>query len=282
MDNPNLTRLLEIAADGKEAAMQHFFEELLAGSVFVVHRVGFNRDSVNRAPVIGQSHLASLGYLTVQYEGVEALPIFTEEDFAHRWTEAEVPVERRDFKTLLNLVGDSWMYLNPGQEVGKELTSWEIEQLRQGPDAIPDIVRELLEGEMGPSFEVRSGEEYFPGFTDKLKSVFELAPELEEAYFGAMFEDDSQSPIPTLGLKYRALKQEKRSYLREEFKQVSEDLLPQHTQLFLVDDLEHKGSPNWRLFEDLQPFYRSPSASAVSTEKPSLLGGLRGLFSRRR
>jgi hypothetical protein len=281
MDGLDLTKLLEQAADGEEAAMQRFFEGLLSGSLFVVMRVGFNRDSVNRAPVIGQSHLATLGLLTVQYEGVEALPIFTEESFAQTWTEAEVSVERRDFKTLLNLVGDSWMYLNPGQEVGKEITNWEIEQLRRGPDAIPDLVRELIEGEMGPSFEVRSGQEYFPGFVEKLNSVFELAPELEEAYFAAMFEDDSQSPIPTLGLKYRSIKAEKRGYLREELKQVSEDLLPQHTQLFLVDDLEHKQSPNWRLFEEVQPFYRSTAAVARQTAKPSIVGRVRSLFVRK-
>ena len=284
MDGPELTKLIQVAADGEETELRRFFEALLSSSVFVVMKVGFTRDSVNRAPVIGESHLAALGFLTVQYEGVEALPIFTEEAFANHWTEAEVPVERKDFATLLNLVGNSWMYLNPGQEVGKEITSWEIEQLRRGVAAVPDLVQELIEGEMGPTFEVRAGEEYFPGFVEKLGSIFELAPELNEAYFAAMFEDDSQSPIPTLGLSYRNITSDKRNYLREEMKQVSEDVLPGHTQLFLVDDLESKESPNWRLFEGISPFYRSAtatSAAAKSAEKPSIIGKVRSLFVRK-
>ena len=118
-----LAKLLYDAADEKAGAAESFFELLLESEVYIP----VQKDSKKSAKEveIGKAHVDQLGYLTVDYEGKECLPIFSEEDFLHHWAKREIGVTKKDFKSLLWLVGEElWLYIDPEQEIGKETVSY--------------------------------------------------------------------------------------------------------------------------------------------------------------
>ncbi len=256
-----LTELLQQAADGQTGAVEVFFLKLLEGKVFVPLSPGG-------------------GYAMVEYQGTSTLPIFTEERFVAEWAEAETQTSEEDFKRILHrLPEDAWLYLNPAQEIGKELTPWEVEQLKRGPEAIPDLAAALRE-DVEEEFIVESGAELFPELQTKLLPILQIYPELEEAFLISLKEGETADAKPALGVKYGKINEAKRVYLRAEIENASAEHLPGHQQLFFIDDLGDENSPNWRLFAESKPFYFLPKAAVQTPPSGGLLRRLKGMFGR--
>ncbi len=93
-----LTRILENAADGMPGAVEAFFELLLRSQVFVPVKDSYRStdehsgalstftvgaDSSGGTPLAGESRLDQLGFIAVNYDGKQTLPIFSEEAFVH-------------------------------------------------------------------------------------------------------------------------------------------------------------------------------------------------------
>lgn len=277
-----LTRLLEQAADGVPGAAGAFFQSLLRATVYVPLKPGADTPSGVAAIGAGSGHVAARGFALVEYQGSQTLPIFTEEAFAADWSEADVSVVEERFEKLLWLVGDDvWLYVNPAQEVGKEITPWEIEQLKRGEEGVPDLVDALRE-DFDDDLIVRSEDDLFPELKIKLRPILELYPELVEAFLVTIKEGESGEEKPTLGVKYERITEAKRVYIRSEIENASAQHLPGHQQLFLIDDLESSASPNWRIFSDSTPFYFAQRKLAPQKQSlpQRLLGVLRSLFRR--
>ena len=175
-----LTELLEDAADGLPGALEAFFCALLDAEVYVpLAREGAQ---CQLPAVVGQSGAGDHGFVTVMQEGDECVPIFTEEAFVAEWAAQSIPVERKRFESLLWMISeDTWLYLNANQEVGKEITPWEIELLKKGRDAVPELA--AAQSEHHPEeIEVNSDTAIYPELKRQLIAVLELVPELEEAF----------------------------------------------------------------------------------------------------
>ncbi len=256
-----LSFLLQCAADETEDAAETFFIELLKGKVFVA--VDPNAEAPKDPILVGEGrrHLKQSGYMVVSYEGSLTLPIFTEESFVGDWLDTQCVITEVEFSKLLWYLGaEDWLYINPGQELGKEITPWEIEQLRRGPEGIPDLV-EALKEEFDEELTVENNPENLGKLRSKLLPLLELYPELIEAFLVTIREGEKGDEKPTLGLRYRRITDAKRMYLRSEFDNLSKEHLPGHQQLFLVDDLGEPNSPNIRLFEGATPIYIGPAAA---------------------
>ena len=268
-----LTGLLREAADGRSGAAEKFFEALLASEDFVPVQGDKLPLPAGVSDIgTGVAHLKDYGFVLLHYQGAEVLPIFTEEEFVHEWSaEGPVGVERREFKTLLWLLGDEmWMYLNPSQEIGKELTPWEVKQLRDGVEAVPDLAAALREDSQD-ELTVNSSSDLYPEFKKKILPVLEIYPELQEAFLVEIKEsEDDAEGRPALGIKYSGITEAKKIYLRGEIEETSGDFLPRNKQLMLVDDLANPNCGDWRLFAEATPFYISsrpapqPKKSRVS------------------
>jgi hypothetical protein len=253
-----LTALLQDAADEKPGAPEAFFEALLRAEVWVAQTTPAQADGTASGPhIIGQGNPEELGVITVSYEGHDCVPIFTEEAFVADWALKKVFTAKKPFKTLLWVLGEeTWLYLNPNQEIGKEITAWEVKQMRKGADAIPDLVGAL--GDDGiPDMEVRSDSELYPKLKRKILPVLELCKNLDEAFMVAVKEDGSDTEKPMIGLKYnsKATSAEK-NYIKEELRHVgTEDFADGSGSLLVVDDLGNSYSPNENIFSDSRPFY---------------------------
>jgi len=250
-----LTTLLHQAADEVPGAAERFFAALLKSHVFVPLRAGVANPKPANPIGEGKDHLEESGFATVDYEGTTTLPIFTEEPFVDQWIETSTNVSEQSFEKLLWLVGDeTWLYINPSQDVGKEITPWEITQLRRGEGAIPDLVAALRE-DIDEEIIVETGSDQFDDLKVQLLPILQIYPDLTEAFLVTIRDSENGDPKPTLGVKYEGITEAKRVYIRAEIDNASQQHLPSNQQLFLIDDLGNPDSPNWKLFADAAPFY---------------------------
>lgn len=280
-----LTELLTEAADSKPGAAERFFKELLESSVFVPLKAGQSAEVDSQ--IVGEKSLESLGYVIVHYQGAQTVPIFTENYFVSDWAGEETTTSEVPFRRLVNWIPSGvWIYLNPGQEVGKELTPWEIECLKSGVDSIPDLIAALDELEDDDTFIVNASNDLFSEFKSNIQALLETYSELEEAFLVSMKEGENGVPKPVLGIKYRGISEGKRIYLKSEFENASRELLPEDAQLMIVDDLENPNSPNHRIFTDATPFYYAPQLvrdlgeAGEDGAKSKLVNKLKSIFVR--
>ena len=248
-----LTNLLNKAAAGNEKqSATDFFRALLSSQVFVVYA-----NAASETPtIVGQGSADSLGLLSVKLQGRVLVPVFTEETMATLWSEGRYRVGPREFKSLIWGLGDStWVYLNPSQEVGKEFSPWEIEQLRKGEDALEEIISELFDEGDG-DVEVRPLE--IPNLQElilSLTSILESYPDINEGFLIGICSGASPDVNPVLGIKKSELSPEKGALLREEIYALRERFFPPNFDFVVIDDLADSNSPNGRLFAEATPFY---------------------------
>lgn len=278
-----LTRLLEAAADDRQGAVEAFFERLLRSSVYVPLTAPVIPEQIGDRPLPMeelQGGLAGDGqgkhnFATVDYDGKECIPIFSERPFVLDWADKELPCAYKPFKTILWLLGgETSLYLNPSQQVGKELTAWEIDLLKQGPDAIPELAAAVRDEPLS-ELEVRADADMYPEFKKKLLPILELYEELEQAFLVAVKEGGTDSEKPMIGLRWSGGNKGKREYVRSELENAAAEHRPGGIDsIFVADDLDQPRSPNLSIFEGVTPFFfRKPYLKAEQS------GGFRGLIS---
>lgn len=269
-----LTLLLNDAADEKPGAAAAFFEALLRSDVFVPLK---DRPPQNGAgPATPGKGEGAEKFASVTYEGNECIPIFTEESFVEQWAEREISCEARPFKTLLWLLDDeTWLYLNANQELGKELTAWEISLLRKGEEAIPELIAALGDDQF-TEIEVRSDRDVYSDLKEKILPILEIYPELEECFVVAVKEGGSEMEKPMIGLRWAGANEGKKQYIRSELDEVGREYM-KHTGgvIIIFDDLDNPDSPNHTIFSDATPIYfRKPFGKEplLSRMKTAILG----------
>jgi len=253
-----LTRLLIDAADEKQGAIEAFYESLLESEVWVASTSPKKPNNPDQVPIIGKGSAEEQGIISIDDEGNECIPIFTQESFVHDWALRGVFTAQKKFKNLIWTVGeDTWLYINPNQEVGKELTSWELGLLKQGGmDAIADLAGALNEGGM-PDIEVRSDSNLYPKLKRKMLPVLELCKNIEEAFLVAVKEDGSEDEKPMVGLRYsEKASNEEKTYIRDELKNVGAEMFVDgRGTLLVMDDLGDTVSTSENIFSDSTPFF---------------------------
>jgi len=134
----DLTLLMERASAGDREATRAFFKSFFITPLFVPDR---HQPIPPKKDITYPSEFNYL--LGVESEGRYIVPAFTSPELLAEWggnlVYREITGER-----LLHVIPEEWYcVLNPGQEVEKEFTPWEIAQLRLGEGAIQEILDEL-------------------------------------------------------------------------------------------------------------------------------------------
>ncbi len=276
-ENTNLVKLMIDAADGKPNAIEQFYRKLLVSKLYYLK----SPQKKNIIEIVGESHAATLSALIVEKDGLETIPVFTNEDYAKSWVEEnEYNIDTIEFSKLIwNLGKTIYLHLNPGQEIGKEINPWEVELLKSGEDAIPELVADY-ESEMSSDITVKSGNEIYSELKSKLLPILEIYPELEEAFIISYSEDDpddEDSNFPMVGIKYKNISEEKKKYIRDEIASLAQDCIPEDKDIVVIDDLGNTNSPNHRLFQDVSPFYIS---AYILKEEDNLLSKISRFFKR--
>lgn len=262
-ESTNLTALLDRASFGKAEEIRAFLKELLKSQVFIPLDPKAKNDLEPFEVKIGENTAESLGYLQVDLEGRKLIPVFSELEFLNSWsTKTELNFVQKEFsKMLWGLNPDSWLHLNPGQNVGKEFSPWEVEILRGGEEGIEELVNELCDvSDLGVEVDTHN---QFPELQGQFRAVLEIYPEMKEAFLIAMREGETAPWKPLLGIKRQELKKSKVNYIREEFKNIAETVLPEMVDLVLVDDLDNANAFHAKLFEGAKPFYIAHEQNAA-------------------
>ena len=257
-----LAILLEDAADEKPGAAEAFYELLLNSEVFIP-----THSTKEKIFEVGSSHADQLGFMTINYEGQECLPIFSQESFIYEWAGKEVSFTKKSFSSLLWLVGDMWLYLDSNQLAGKEITAWEIELLKKGKDTIPELVAASSENPL-LELEVETNSDLFAELKRQVIPVLELSSKLEAAFMVGIKDDGNTKPM--LGLKYGKVTDAERKYIRDELLQVSE-------QLLIVDDIGVGASDSF--FNDATPFFIAQKE--IKNAENSIFSEIKKLFTKK-
>lgn len=240
-----LDDLLEKAVLGGVEEARRFFEGVLESSVYV----GLKGKAAESVALLGDGSFLLGSYMTVEDRGHKVLPVFSRQEFVKDWSKTDVPTSSVKFKVLVDSAPrDLWIYLNPCQEFGKEFSPWEIVQLGLGKEAIDEIVAEQ-EQDVGGELEIERQPGGHEKLKERLKSVFEVYSGVKEAFLIEIYQDNRGQGNLVLGLGLDVIEKDKEKLLFAELQQS----LPKGTRI--AKDLMLEGSPNFRLFADVTPFY---------------------------
>lgn len=249
-DTPSLSSRLDAAAEGDPIATRAFFEELLSSSVYIVDA---SKDASGRTSAATGSKSPELQFVRIEDRIV--LPVFSESSFVVTWAQREVATVVKSFKAILHFLdGNVWIHLNPNQPVGKELSPWELDLLRQGPDTIPEIVAELCE-EYDSDVEVVETDESDEELKRALIALLEAYHEVREGFLVRIRKEGDTTFQPALGLVLEATDELRRKALQEELEATVTRHVQSSADLYVLDDLANTKSQNWILFRQLTPFY---------------------------
>ncbi|MCB0335640.1 MAG: hypothetical protein KDD62_05020, partial [Bdellovibrionales bacterium] len=73
------------------------------------------------------------------------VPCFSRPEMIEAWCGLPLSYSTLDGITVAKRIPENWwVVVNPGQEIEKELSPWEIEKLSQGSEAIPELLLDIV------------------------------------------------------------------------------------------------------------------------------------------
>lgn len=171
--NTGLEESLEGAFSGRRAAVEQFFRALLAGPLYVPER--YQAQPLSDSPQYPNDFINILG---IQDSDRVVVPAFSDPSLIEEWCGTAMSFRRCTGQELAAMLPDEWwMIINPGSEIIRELTPWEVSRLKDGEDALPELLHEAYSDLAADPIRVRplaAGE-----FTDSHASLFLYCKEHE-------------------------------------------------------------------------------------------------------
>lgn len=233
--------LIKAANSDNKSDIATFYRTLLQSQVFLPPSTSFETENE-------QNH----DFLVIQSKTRFCIPIFTTQESVAAWSGNDLAVITKDFKALLWLIPDQCsLHLNPGQDIGKEFSFWEIEQLRKGEQAIDEIIEEL-DLEFLPDVNIRTAPELPATVMQRILGMLDAFEQIEEAYLTSVVPEnqnvsESGSERLLLGLKSSRPLPE---HFNAEVALIAKD---QNISIDLAQDIT---LPLYRgLFDQVLPFY---------------------------
>lgn len=253
-DLPPSAELLTEASEGSEAALTELYRWFLLGPIYVPCRNQLH--PLSDAPHYPDDLFDLLG---LQANDRSVVPIFTDPGMINAWCGTELTYRNLTGVSLLAQLPEAWwVVLNPGSEVEKEFSPWELEKLREGPSSIPEIVAEASMGVPLPTdLTIRSLEpnEHQP-LIAALKKLLPLKTEVLNAHIALgeqTDQDGSCMQVILVGLELETLNTSNQSALKNQ--------LTSELQLLQIGDrpikiiLGTRGDTLIGLFKSSKPFY---------------------------
>lgn len=135
----DLENFLSAATLGDKDAAERFLQELLNSKIYVLRRnQSFPIKEIATYPN------SILDLLALQGDGKIIVPAFLSVEALKEWSQAEFLTREITGIELFKLVSeDWWIAINPGSEFNKELSPWEIKELRLGKDGIASVLADM-------------------------------------------------------------------------------------------------------------------------------------------
>lgn len=142
--NEKLEQLMELAVSGDKDAAQVFLDLFLAGPLFVPER--HQPSPIAGAPKYPNDFAWLLG---VQDGDRVIVPVFTDAQLIEEWAAAPLTFRTVPGKAILDAMPEEWwLWLNPGSDVEKEFSPWEIGELKLGPSSFATVLAEIFPEEI--------------------------------------------------------------------------------------------------------------------------------------
>ncbi len=184
------------------------------------------------------------------------LPIFSKKEIFMNWATKEVLNVVKPFKTFIWLLPENvWVHLNPNQDIGKEFSPWEIEILKKsGLKAIDEIIDEVTPN-YETEYELEKNPSFYDNYKKKLRTVFEVYEEIEEAFLITLKNIDRDFNSVIIGFKQKKLNSLKMKSLTLEIKEMARVVVKDNVEIQVVYDINDSRSHYSFLFNDVVPFY---------------------------
>lgn len=292
-----IDELLKQASTLNSVAIERFYTALFSTEFFVPTREGSIVESTDpqtgateakiipaRDPskeglaMIGASGNEGHDFATFTTDGKRFVPFFGSLENLRAWLGPAAAFRSLSIEKILwSVKGQTWLYLEPNQDYGKEFSPWEIEQLRRGPEAVPDLVSDQLE-DRPKEVEFSQDTSLHPEFRARLRTMFEVFDQIEEAFLLSVGEENSNSANVLVGVRQTDLPADKQKYLNEEIDFARAAALPDRVSAAVMFDLNDANSANSKLFQGAVPFYiRQEKIGKSNVSKfGSLVSGLFG------
>ncbi len=255
--------LIDKAAKGDEDAVIEFYKELWEKTELIV-------------PLVPNALVEASGidpkskdvFYVAQVDGRSVIPIFSSPSYLQLWAGEEIPFVTKLFRTLLWVIPhDTWLHLNPAQDLGKEFTPWELEQLRDnGLNALEELAEDVMPSEQG-DFELETSPGVYPEYERKLRSVFEVYEEIKEGFIVTLTNLDTNTSSVLVGVSQEGLEEKRLEELSAEIVEMARVIIPSNMEISVVPDVNNPSYPYSALFRDAVPFYLRPD---VDTSEPSI------------
>ncbi len=192
-DPISLAELLPRCQAGDRMALVDFYQSLLLGSVLIPSR--FQKNTISNQARYPDDFF---GLLALQGKEQVFIPVFTSEPVMRQWCPESLTYDPVSFPKLLARVpSDWWIVLNPGQEVEKEFSPWEIDLLRGGTGSIGELIDELLGEKVAGEVSIRGiFPSEFPSLQKEIVAYAAQDPRVELVY--AAMEERGQNLEPHL------------------------------------------------------------------------------------
>jgi len=193
-----LERRMEQALEGVPGGTKAFLEGFLQSIIFIPTR--HQQHPLSDAPVY-PNDLFEL--LAIQDKERVIIPAFTQVDMIKDWCGNDLLYRKLQVKTLLERVPDEWwLVLNPGMQIEKEFSPWEIEQLRHGPDGIAEVLDDFEENaeQLEPA-DVAAVTDDYAGLRKGLLEFFESNQNISRIYLLRSLKDDNDSLLIGIRVK---------------------------------------------------------------------------------
>ena len=193
MEASPLEVLLNNSIDGDPEILTGFFKGLLRSSIYVVRRQ--QHLPLSDAPEYPNPLFDVLG---VQGVSKVVIPVFLHKDRIREWSATDLQNREMNFKDLLEIVPDGWwLVINPGWEVEKELSPWELSQLKLGDEALKELVDDNLpdDTDKGVFLEAVDPQE-FKGLIQELVQYSEQCSQIEKiAIYRERVSTEGYAPV---------------------------------------------------------------------------------------
>ena len=261
---------LEAAVDGERGALELFFRALLEARLVVPRR--FQALPLSDSPEYPNQLIDVLG---IRDKERVVVPVFSSFDLMKEWSGTEFQSRDLSISELTAILPpDWWVCINPGSEAQKELSPWELEQLKAGPESLPVLVDESLayEAERGMSFEPLS-QEFYP-LGEILKGFAANRHEITAIYLLQQTTTAPALPAVVVGVRTTSISQTAQEQLRSEVLSTSEKALIGAASVQVMLGGAIGGSMLDEVFSGFSPIFERRSRIAEFLTK------VKGLFSR--
>ncbi|MBN8547749.1 MAG: SseB family protein [Deltaproteobacteria bacterium] len=267
-----LERSLLPALEGDRTAAQAFFEAFLRDPLVVPERR--QAQKMSDEPRYPNEFLNILG---VQAKERVLVPVFSRRDLIVEWCGSELATRSISGAELLTLMPEEWwICLNPGAEIEKEISPWEIEQLKEGTAGIPAVLDEIYQDTIVEPLEVQAvNAEEYPSLQRELRIFAEKNSAICKMYLIRQSGKDAEEALINkllLGLEISAANEAEVDRIKAEAQNVSDRCQVGNDKVSVFTAISGQGDMSFGLFGKSTPFYTNSSATKPKNLLAKLFG----------